>query len=73
MLYDWYKPRVGFAVRFFGVTIGTDYLNTLFGTRDFTGFDLYFSLKMKLEKGMCVKGFSEFLRGRNYYQYACPD
>lgn len=73
VLYDYARPRIGLAVRIYGVTVGTDYLNTLFGFRDFTGFDLYFGLKIKLEKGFCVDGFSHFLRGRNFYSISCPD
>ncbi|MDY0216387.1 MAG: DUF5723 family protein [Bacteroidales bacterium] len=73
ILYDLSKPRIGFSVRVFGITIGTDYLNTLFGFHDFTGFDIYLGFKIKLEKGFCVKELSHFLRGRNYYGISCPD
>jgi hypothetical protein len=73
VLYDYYRPRIGVAVRFMGLTIGTDYINTLFGFRDFTGFDVYLALKIRLERGMCVDGFSEFLKGRRFYQNVCPD
>lgn len=72
MLYDWYRPRMGFAVRVFNVTIGTDYLNTLFGFRDFTGLDIYLAIKIKFEKGICINGFSDFFKGKRYYNSACP-
>ncbi len=73
VIYEWAKPRFGFAVRMYGITIGTDYLNTIFGFRDMTGFDLYVSLSSKLEKGICLKGFSWFFKGKRYYHYVCPD
>lgn len=52
-LYDWYLPRIGLALRFYGFTIGTEKLGQFFSISDFTGMDLYFSLKIPLDKGSC--------------------
>lgn len=71
-LYDWYKPRLGFAVRLLNFTIGTDDFLQLTGWQHFTGFDLYFSWKKSFHKGNCRKGASNFHRGKRYYQQACP-
>ena len=52
-LYDWYLPRIGLAVRIYGITIGTDKLGGYFNFNDFTGLDVYFSIKFFLDKGSC--------------------
>lgn len=52
-LYDWSLPRIGLAVRFYGLTIGTEKLGQFFHFQDFTGMDLYFTLKIPIEKGSC--------------------
>lgn len=52
-LYDWYLPRIGLALRFYGVTIGTEKLGQFFKISDFTGMDLYFAVKIQLDKGSC--------------------
>ncbi len=54
-LYDWYLPRVGLAVRAYGFTIGCDKLGGFFNFSDFTGLDVYFSIKYFLGKGSCHK------------------
>ena len=54
-IYQWQYPRVGLALRFYYFTIGSDYLTSLLGFHDFNGTDIYFSLKMNIEKGSCKK------------------
>jgi hypothetical protein len=55
-LYDWYLPRIGLALRFYGFTIGTEKLGGFFNLNDFTGLDLYFSIKLFFNKGSCKGG-----------------
>jgi len=52
-LYNYRKPVIGLAVRFYSLTVGTEMLNSWFGFSDLTGVDIYFSLKISLEKGRC--------------------
>jgi hypothetical protein len=52
-LYDWYLPRIGLALRFYVLTIGTEKLGQFFRISNFTGMDLYFSLKIPIDKGSC--------------------
>ena len=52
-LYDWYLPRIGIALRAYGFTIGCDKLGGFFNFSDFTGIDVYFSIKYFLDKGAC--------------------
>jgi len=52
-LYDWYLPRVGLAVRVYGVTLGCDKLGGFFNMSEFTGIDFYFAVKFFLDKGSC--------------------
>ncbi|MEI6455980.1 MAG: DUF5723 family protein [bacterium] len=53
-LYDWYLPRIGLALRFYGFTIGTEKLGGFFSMSNFTGLDLYFSIKLFFNKGNCT-------------------
>jgi hypothetical protein len=56
-LYNWTKPRLGLSVRVYGLTIGTEKLGSYFHFSDFTGLDLYFSLRLFFNKGNCrLKG-----------------
>ncbi len=52
-LYDYRYPRVGLAARFWFFTIGTDKLLGFFNITDFTGMDIYVSLKFNFLKGKC--------------------
>lgn len=52
-LIDWNLLRIGLSLRFYGLTIGTEKLGQFFRISNFTGMDLYFSLKIPLEKGIC--------------------
>lgn len=52
-LYNYSEPRIGLAVRFYSLTIGTDRLGALVGMSKFTGADIYFSLKFNIEQGVC--------------------
>lgn len=54
-LYEFKQPRIGLAVRFYDVTIGTDKLGGFFNFSDFYGLDLYCSVKISLSKGRCFK------------------
>ena len=56
-LYNWQLVRIGLALRVYCLTIGTDKLGGFFHFNDFTGLDLYFSLKFFFNKGNCrIKG-----------------
>ncbi|MBN2615643.1 MAG: hypothetical protein JXR71_08105 [Bacteroidales bacterium] len=52
--YDYQKLRLGLALRFYTVTIGTEKLGTFLGVGDLTGMDLYFNIKINLQKGTCL-------------------
>jgi hypothetical protein len=52
-LYDFKYPRLGFSIRYYFFTIGSDNLLSYFGINDFTGFDFYFAIKFNLLKGRC--------------------
>jgi hypothetical protein len=61
-LYEFSKLRLGFSARFGFLTIGTDRLGSFIGgVSDFTGADIYFSLKLDLRKGWC--GFGRKFKG----------
>jgi len=47
--------RLGTAIRFGPLTIGTERLGILLGVTDLDGMDIYFSLKFSLKKGRCSK------------------
>jgi len=53
-LYNWETPRIGIAARYHFLTIGTDKLGGFFGFNDFTGMDIYFSIKLNFRKGNCI-------------------
>ena len=44
--YDYYRHRIGFAMRYHGFFIGSDKLGTFAGNGDITGADLYMGLKL---------------------------
>jgi hypothetical protein len=46
ILYDMYYPRIGIAVRFHGLTVGSDNLGGFLGYKDFTGYDFYIAYKI---------------------------
>jgi len=54
-LYDLNRLRVGACFRIFFLTVGTDMLRPFIGGSDFTGIDVYGSLKISLNKGYCKK------------------
>jgi len=54
-LYDYRYPRIGLAARFWFFTIGTDKILGFFNVTDFTGMDIYVSLKFNFLKGKCRK------------------
>lgn len=57
-LYNYRYPRVGLAARFWFLTIGTEKILGFFNLTDFTGMDLYVSLKFNFLKGKCrVKSY----------------
>ncbi len=53
-LYRWTTPRIGISARYYFLTIGTDKLGGFFGLNDFTGMDIYFSVKINFRKGNCL-------------------
>jgi len=52
-LYQYQYPRVGLSIRAYWLTIGTEKLGAFTGLTDFTGLDIYFSVKFSFEKGRC--------------------
>jgi hypothetical protein len=54
-LYNYRSPRIGAALRFYNFTVGTEKILGFFNVTDFTGLDLYFSVKLFLFKGNCRK------------------
>jgi len=55
-LYDWNKLRVGLALRYYYVTIGTEKLGQFFRISNLTGVDLYLALHFFIDKGDCPRG-----------------
>lgn len=53
-LYNYEQPRIGFSIRFYSFSIGTDNLYMWIGNKDFTGADIYFSFKFNFLKGKCL-------------------
>ena len=58
-LFNYTDPRIGLAVRFYSMTIGTDRLGALLGITNFNGMDIYFSFRFNIGKGAC----SSYQRG----------
>ena len=54
-LYDFRYPRIGIAARIAFFTIGTNKLRGFFGLSDFTGLDIYASIKINFNKGYCAR------------------
>ena len=54
-LYDYRNPRIGAAVRFYNFTVGTDKILGFFNLTNFTGLDLYVSVKLFIPKGNCTR------------------
>jgi hypothetical protein len=52
-LYDYLYPRIGFSMRYRFLTVGTDDIFGSSGLTDFTGLDIYVSLKFNFRKGFC--------------------
>ncbi len=52
-LYNWQLPRIGLAVRVYGITIGTDKLGGFFHMNNFSGMDFYVAARFFLDKGVC--------------------
>jgi hypothetical protein len=52
-LYDFRYPRMGVSARIWFLTLGTDNLLGFLNLTDFTGFDLYVSVKFNFLKGRC--------------------
>ncbi len=44
--YDYYRHRIGMAVRYHFIYIGTDKIGTFVGGKDITGVDFYFGIKL---------------------------
>lgn len=54
-LYEYQYPRVGLALRFAFLTIGTERIGTYLGLSDLNGLDIYFSIKLNIAKNTCRK------------------
>ena len=52
-LYEYKYPRIGFAARFWFLTIGTDRIANYLGLGDIYGIDFYASIKFNFGKGSC--------------------
>ena len=63
-LINYKQARIGLALRVYSLTVGTERLGSYIGVSDFTGMDIYFSLKFNIEKGNCFS----FDRGACYNQ-----
>jgi hypothetical protein len=50
---QYHIPRVGLFLRIYNLTIGTESLGTLLDINNLDNLDIYFSLKIFLEKGKC--------------------
>jgi hypothetical protein len=50
-LYNWEKPRIGLAMRYYFVTVGTEKIGQFFNVSNFTGMDLYFAVHFTFDKG----------------------
>lgn len=68
-LYEFTKPRIGLAARVYFITVGTDKLGSYLGMSDFTGADLYFSIKINFGKGFCGKQMGATCDGSVYGNY----
>jgi hypothetical protein len=55
-LYDWNKLRIGLALRYYYLTVGTEKLGQFFRVSNFTGLDLYIALHFFIDKGDCPRG-----------------
>ena len=67
--YEWNPvPKIGFAIRYGGFYIGSDNLNPLFKISDFTGFSIYFGMRLNLMRLLHMdywKGNCNDIRDRN--------
>jgi hypothetical protein len=52
-LYNWEKPRIGLALRYYYLTIGTEKLGQFFRISNLTGMDFYLAIHYFIEKGSC--------------------
>jgi hypothetical protein len=61
--YDYYRHRIGFAMRYHFLFAGTDKLGTFVGQGDITGLDVYFGIKLtnfdfkKKSTSLCCKSY----------------
>ena len=62
--YDYYRHRIGVAMRFHGFFIGSDKLGTFVGNGDITGADFYLGLK--------VNSFDFRRKPRAGHHVGCP-
>jgi hypothetical protein len=53
-LFNYSEPRLGLAVRFYSITIGTDRLGWMLGLFKLDGMDFYFSFRFNIGKGGCA-------------------
>ena len=62
-MYDYYRHRIGFAMRYRYFFAGTDKLGTFVGQGDITGLDVYFGIKLtnfdfkKKNTSLCCKSY----------------
>jgi len=59
-LYEKFSPRIGLSLRFSNLTIGTEKIIGFMSSYDFSGMDLYASLKINFLKGKCLSNFNPF-------------
>ncbi len=53
-VFNYSDLRVGLALRFMFVTIGTDRIGSFLGISNFDGMDIYFSIRFSILKGICA-------------------
>lgn len=68
-LYMLEKLRLGFSARYRFLTVGTDKLGSFFGFSDFTGTDIYFSIKLNFGKGFCSHKKIDGCQNNEYSKY----
>jgi len=65
-LFEYRYPRVGIALRFDFLTIGTERLGTYIGMADMNGIDVYASIKIGINKGSCKKNIGDACSNQNF-------
>jgi hypothetical protein len=65
-LYNWQKPRIGLALRYYYITLGTEKLGQFFHFSNFTGLDFYLSIHYFIDKGRCRNSKGEGCKEKDF-------